>query len=108
MNRVQHLGGLGASLEHMMTARREQHAAPGSTHPEHGWEVLDPWTGEASPSHPGDGGGSGPSRILVPYNGTATAQRALDVVGTLIGGRSATVWVLYVRPWDIGRAGNRT
>jgi nucleotide-binding universal stress UspA family protein len=69
------------------------------------WPVDDPWTGLPDPPHPTEGGGSDPTRILVPYNGTSTAQVALDVASTLSLGRSTMVWVLYIRSLDVGRAG---
>lgn len=69
--------------------------------------VDHPWTGWPDITDPDDRGGSRPSRILVPYNGSLTAQRALDVAAELGAGRSAQVWVLYVRPWDVGRGGFR-
>jgi nucleotide-binding universal stress UspA family protein len=71
------------------------------------WPIDDPWAGWPSRSQPADRGGSDPFRILLPYNGTAVARQALDVAANLSRGRSAVVWILYVRHWDIDRAGGR-
>jgi nucleotide-binding universal stress UspA family protein len=71
-------------------------------------QIEEPWSGWVSPTDRGEGGGADPFRILVPYNGSATARKALDIAARLSAGRSSLVWVLYVRHWDVGRAGCRT
>ena len=70
------------------------------------WPIADLWVGRPA-SEAAEGGGSDPFRILLPYNGTAVARKALDVATNLGRGRSAVVWVLYIRPWDIGRGRTR-
>jgi nucleotide-binding universal stress UspA family protein len=50
-------------------------------------------------------GGSDPFRVLVPYNGTPVSRSTLDVVAGLVRSTSAVAWILYVRPWDLTRAG---
>jgi nucleotide-binding universal stress UspA family protein len=61
-----------------------------------GW----PWDPDAA-----RGGGSDPFRVLVPYNGTPVSRSTLDVVAALGRSTSAVAWILYVRPWDVTRAG---
>jgi len=61
-----------------------------------------PWVPE-----PVEGGGSSALRILVPYNGTAAARRALEVAAEVSIGRPALAWILYVRHWDVARGGTR-
>lgn len=46
-------------------------------------------------------------RILVPFNGTSAAGNAVHFAAWLGSDRPTVVWVLYVRPWDVGRAGRR-
>jgi nucleotide-binding universal stress UspA family protein len=65
-----------------------------------------PQAGSTWPPAIAEGGGSGRSSMLVPYNGSAIADRALEVAAGL-GQPSALIWVLYVRPWDVARAGLR-
>ena len=65
----------------------------------------DPWTGWPLITSRGDGSGSGRRRILVPYNGTRTADRALQVAADWCELLAAEAWVLYVRPWDPVRGG---
>lgn len=72
-----------------------------------GLHVDDPWTGRPSWPPQSGGGGADLSRILVPFNGTAAACNAADLAARLSSDRPTTVWVLYVRPWDVGRAGRR-
>jgi nucleotide-binding universal stress UspA family protein len=69
--------------------------------------VEEPWTGWPSCPEPEHGGGSGVSRILVPFNGTDPARSAVDFVATLSADRPTVVWVLYVRMWDVAPAGGR-
>lgn len=69
--------------------------------------VENPQMGLPSPLQQAGGGGSDPSRVLVPFNGSPVARKALDVAANLGRGRSGVVWVLYVRPWDVGRGGTR-
>jgi nucleotide-binding universal stress UspA family protein len=66
-----------------------------------------PWTGWPSPRTPDPGGGRGPTRVLVPFNGTQVARKAIDVAASLTSGRTSVIWILYVRPWQIGRGGMR-
>jgi nucleotide-binding universal stress UspA family protein len=53
-----------------------------------------------------DGDGPARKRILFPYNGSQTAERALDVVADWCNALGAEAWVLYVRPWDSVRGGH--
>ena len=68
-------------------------------------EDDDLWTGWPSATPERDSGGSDRKRILIPYNGTATADGALVVAAELCQLLAAEAWVLYVRPWDPVRGG---
>ena len=65
----------------------------------------DPWTGWPSATPDQDGEGPGRKRILIPYNGTRTADGALEVAAEWCHALAAEAWVLYVRPWDPVRGG---
>jgi nucleotide-binding universal stress UspA family protein len=54
---------------------------------------------------PGGTGSSAP-RILFPYNGSPTAQAALDVAAEWAHALHAEAWALYVRPCDVSRGGH--
>lgn len=74
-----------------------------------GWvaqQLSEPQLGSPWPREAAGGGGSDPTRMLVPYNGTPIADTALDVAAEL-GRPAALIWVLYVRKWDVARAGVR-
>lgn len=65
-----------------------------------------PRVGSAWPPAASEGGGAARPALLVPYNGSRSADTALEVAADL-GHRSGLIWVLYVRPWDAARAGLR-
>jgi nucleotide-binding universal stress UspA family protein len=70
-------------------------------------QVAVPATGGPGGMGVFDEDGSEPFRFLVPYNDSAISRRALDVAAELGRSRSAIAWILYVRPWDVARAGFR-
>jgi nucleotide-binding universal stress UspA family protein len=63
-------------------------------------------TGSTWPPSVASDGGEERSALLVPYNGSAIADAALAVAADL--GAGSPIWVLYVRPWDVVRAGFRS
>jgi len=65
-----------------------------------------PELGSSWPLGTPGGGGSGRAAVLLPYNGSAVADAALEAAADL-GRPTAVIWVLYVRPWDVARAGFR-
>jgi nucleotide-binding universal stress UspA family protein len=65
----------------------------------------DSWTGWPSTTSQQDGANSARKRVLIPYNGTRTADGALEVAADWCQALTADAWVLYVRPWDPVRGG---
>jgi nucleotide-binding universal stress UspA family protein len=63
------------------------------------------WTGWPATTSRQDGANSARKRVLIPYNGTRTADGALDVAADWCQALTADAWVLYVRPWDPVRGG---
>ncbi len=72
--------------------------------------TLDPhfppeWTA-TTPSIDISKGNPSRSGLLFPYNGSPTADAALDVAADWAHALCADAWVLYVRPWDTSRGGH--
>jgi nucleotide-binding universal stress UspA family protein len=77
----------------------------GATTPMDGRRAGDdlPWTGWPWSEPKTQGPGSGRRRVLVPFSGSPGSVASIGTIADWCSVLGAEAWVLYVRPWDVGR-----